>query len=91
MDRKRLWEELGIDPDRLSREDFDVLLNQYDSAKAEQNSTEAAAFEAIMDGDYTEARMIIRGMAAKDRAVLAFWADELNGVILAVQTGEERY
>jgi len=52
---------------------------------------ELAAFAAVMSADYTEARLTVKSMKPKDRAVLAFWTEELAGVVMAVQTGEERY
>lgn len=82
----QLYSQAGGIPD-----DYDGIMERYDREKAEEHGVEAAAFEAIMDADYPEAKMIIRGMAAKDRAVLAFWAKELIGVIDSVDLDEVRY
>lgn len=90
MDHDRLADQLYPEAGHIPG-NYDAIMEQYDREKAQEHGVEAAAFAAIMEADYTEARLIIKAMDPKDRAVLAFWADELAGVIMAVQTGEERY
>lgn len=41
--RDELWTALGIDPDRISREEFDEYMDVYDRASAEEIHRQRAA------------------------------------------------
>jgi hypothetical protein len=79
----------------FTRDQFDLYLNTYLRQRAggalPAGEDELAAFVAIMAEDYTEAQLIVRRMAPKNRAVLEFWAMELAGLVSHVQMAEDRY
>lgn len=56
--RDELWDTLGIDPDRISREEFEQYMNVYDRALA----TRQRNWDAGAEG-YTDPQMAVYAVA----------------------------
>jgi hypothetical protein len=93
ISRPELWATLkdALERHGISHQEFDRLLDQYDEGRRGDVSQELAAFEAITAAEYTEAQILVKGMAPKDRAVCEFWAGELASLVSHVQMTEERF
>jgi len=91
MNRDELWSKIRDDESPCSRAEFDQAMDQYDEGRRGDAAVELAVFEAITAEEYTEAQILVRGMAPKDRAVLEFWAGEVAGLVSNVQMSEDRF